>query len=206
MSTQFEHDISLKPVIYGFSLEKLNALCGCEDASLSAVLTQAIKDSDEDLNQSPEVVDESCQIIARAIEHGIPLPGLVSESDPHVMAAATLAKFNQDLTETGSQIWEISSFWMLAEQFGQELEPGPQRLLNYFCEGRPLFGRTIEANWGYYGYLSFAEVKELKQELIELEGHIADWEDAGTMNFLRDLIEWLRIIVDAEQDLWFDVQ
>lgn len=196
-----ESDWSLRPHLFGFSLDKLRSILGSGDLDLFGRLTLALAERSE--FQTLEDLQKSRQVLEDAICKGVPFEGLVAEGDPCVIVAITLAEHDQELTATGSDDWQMSAFWSLAIEFSDELEEESRRLIRYFCEGRPLFGKLIETDRSYYGYLSLPELTVLKTELEQLEEHIGDWEDEGTMEFLQDLIGWLDTIADSEQDLWF---
>jgi hypothetical protein len=196
-------DLSIRLNLFGFSLAKLESILASGDLDLVARLKVALMESEDDLGELPEVIAETGKIIAEAIAKGAPLNSLVIEGDAHVLAACLLAEHDQDFTPTGSDSWQAGAYWTLAQQFGEELEPESRKMLGYFCEGRPLFGKVIDTDNKYYGYLTAAELVFLKLELVQLEEYVKDWEEAGTLEFLRDLITWLHTVAEAEQDLWF---
>jgi len=200
-----EDDISVRVSICGFSLEKLRSYLGSKDLDLLGRLSLFFAERESELDAPNPITKLATAILDRALSQGTPFPDLVAEGDQHVLAAIALAQHDQDVTPTNSESWQASAFWDLAEQLGAEFEPEPRRLLGYFCDGRPLFGKLIDTERIYYGYLSLDEVKILKSELTDLEEHIKDWEDLATLEFVRDLSGWLGSIVEAEQDLWFYV-
>ncbi len=200
-----ESDFALQPTIVGFSLAKLRSLLGSNDLDTAEHLVNVLSSHDEQSDQLPATLEEAARVLRKAISEGVPFPGLISEAEPHVMAAAVLAQCNQDLTCTDSTAWQAGALWALSTDLGEELEPEARQLLAYFCDGRPLFGKAIETERSYYGWLSNREVVTLHRELIALEEHVRDWEDAATLDFLHDLIGWLNSIVEVEQDLWFYV-
>ncbi|SRR5579875_200469 len=192
---------SLQPHMFGFSLERLQSLMGGNDREALQRLVCDLDARDEDvLIEHARAIK---QVLEDAVCRGVPFAGLVAESEPHVLAATMLAEHNQELTPVETHDWQMSAFWALADQFACDLEPEALKLLQYFCTGRPLFGKIIETERLYYGYLTLSELRLLSDELAELERYIRDWEDAGTLEFLRDLIEWLGAISEAGQDLWF---
>lgn len=196
-------DLGLRLNLFGFSLEKLRSILGSGDLDLVARLKVTLTENEEELEELPEVITNTAKIVEEAVSKGAPLPALVVESDSHVLAASLLAEHDQELTATGSDSWQAGAFWTLAQQFSEEVEPQTRKLLGFFCEGRPLFGKVIETDSKYYGYLTAAELLALKTELVQLEDFVKDWEEAGTLEFLRDLITWLNTVAEAEQDLWF---
>lgn len=196
-------DSGLRLNLLGFSLKKLESILGSGDLDLVARLKVTLAENEEDLEELPQVIAETGKVLEVAILKGAPIPALVVESDSHVLAALLLAEHDQELTATGSDSWQAGAFWTLAQQFSEEVEPQTRKLLGFFCEGRPLFGKVIETDSKYYGYLTAAELLALRAELTELEDYVKDWEETGTLEFLRDLISWLNTVAEAEQDLWF---
>lgn len=203
MDLTTEYEQSLAPEIIGFSLEKLHSLLGSKDVAMFERIYREMDSDNDDL--PPQFLDQARAILKTAIDCGVPFPDLASESEAHVFVAASLATYDQEITQTKPQWWEVAALWSLADQFKQDLEEEPRKLIHYLCEGRPLFGRVIETERSYYGYLTQSEAALLANELSQLEEHIKDWEDAGTVEFVRELIACLESVQEAEQDLWFQL-
>jgi hypothetical protein len=211
--------MSLRPEICGFDLAQMQALFGSGRQEAVAAVQGEF---DRQVAKYPGSFDQSFQTtfrqaLAKAIHQGVPFPELELEKEPHVQLAVLLAQHNQQLLGTDSNDWKWTGF----SDFWDQRGGGP--LFEFLLFGRPLFGNRIDTH-GVYGYLSRAEVQQLRSSLSELgrdEDDLDDQEEhwAGLSEdvkaqlnqmigletgdeLLTELCRWCDEIVVAKKDLF----
>lgn len=206
--------MSLRPMISGFDLARLRSYLGCGDRSLLLALESDLaqllaRSTGLDVRLGEEVR----KVLGAAVLQGAPFPGLQEETQAHVIAADLLASHGQELLSTDADQWNHSGF-LEAWESGITAEDGDE-LLQYLLFGRPLFGREFDTSWSYYGYLSHAEVRQLRGSLREIEDddqekdHLKFLADLGlnlpgnsATDLIVDLTRWCDALLTANKDLW----
>jgi hypothetical protein len=198
--------MSVRPYIYGFNLCQFQRLFGSGDQealeACSARLDEVAEDiAREEPEEAEEYREEARAILLRAIEEGIPFPGLEVEGPIHMDVAAVLAAYQQTRFATGSNGWKMQAFGRLKMDYGERLAP-PQDLLGLLIVGRPLFGGRAEAD-GHYAFLDAGELGQLLSALRGLQQRCPELTGRGYLDgFVDTLLGWLAGVASRGQDLW----
>jgi len=190
--------MSLRPEISGFKLDILLSLFGSRNREAAANAAKVVEETVA--FDDPREFARVRQVLEQAITSGRPFADLTAEDGSHVYAALGLAAVEQNRTETESNVWKMGAFEDLVNQIGTTIEPKALTLLRYFLDGRPLFGKTIQADWSYYAWLSLDELKTLIAALRAVAQTDSDPTGDG---FLEELTGWLDQVAAADSDLWF---
>jgi hypothetical protein len=197
--------MSMRPDIYGFKLESVRGLFGSDNQEtlkkISNLYQKMIFDA---FGDEPDTLakfrEQGNAIIWRAIMEEAPFPDLDSENSIHVYAAKSIVDSTEPKSVGDSLDWHMQAFRDLRMDGEGKLDPEIVNLLRVFESGRPFFGRKIESDWNYYGYLTAKEVKQLAPAIDALsESQSANYMDG----FHLALADWLDGILSQNLDLWF---
>jgi hypothetical protein len=198
--------MSLRPEIRGFDLARFKSLfCSRDDAVVSAIeaeFERAAARSPRDLGDAYR--EAFREALRRAIREGIPFADLDVEGPPHVRLAVLLAGHDQDLYDTGSNVWKVPAFIDFYREYAEALDPRGRTLLGCFLKGRPVFGKKIGVGWSYYGYLNRSDAGTLRSSLSALQEREPRLAGGGmASDLVADFTGWLAEIDARGQDLWF---
>jgi hypothetical protein len=191
--------MSLRPEIVGFKLAQLQSLCGSGDrAAIRNLKSRFAHVTPDSFDDDDEYHDLFHQALERAIMKGVPFDDLQSETNSHIQLAILLGEYKQKFISTSSNSLKMRGFWEFQRKYPNALSSEANDLFGIFTEGRPLFGRKIQTDWSYYGYLSRDEVAFLEESLIEVK----DIDDAF-QEFVNSVITIFSMILKRKCDLWF---
>jgi hypothetical protein len=194
--------MSLRPEISGFSLDTMFGPIGSKDEDHLARLLEAFDESVRSRN--PDLMNQTREILRRAIFEEVPWPDLEGEGEAHVLAAIMLARYGQVHSSTGSNVWKMPAFWNFIKEYHTRLPGDARRALFVFGRGRPIFGRRIDTPWSYYGFLSRPQAQTLHAGLSTMrDDDPSPRAEELTGGFLDELIGWLEAVDSRQQDLWF---
>src|SRR5262245_3431684 len=136
--------MSVRPHIYGFDLGRFQRLFGSGDRAALEACSARLDGIAEDIareepEEAEEYREEARAILLRAIEQGVPFPGLEVEGTTHMDVASALAGYQQALFAAGSSGWKMQAFWRLEREYGERLGAA-REILGFLTGGRPLFG------------------------------------------------------------------
>ena len=151
-----------RPEIFGVDLAKLHALGGSDDED---ALERAMKRLEGFSKENWYA--EASAIVRRIVFEGFPFAELDIERMPHVAAVVSLVQANLPLDDMKASFWNVSPIYGLASVF-----PDIGGLFRVLIAGRPLLGKEIKTEWSYYGYLTYAEVRELRDVLASTRRRI----------------------------------
>jgi hypothetical protein len=158
--------------------------------------------------RDPESRNACKQILARAINDGIPFPELVDETHLHTWAARFLAEDGQQFLYTGCDYhWDsVRAFKRTAWKYAR---PDVRAFITALNSGSAMFGqRFADVGSPYYASLALAKITGFHEGLVELQESMpskgADEREADGFNqFLNNLIGYIGQIKDAGMDCWY---
>ncbi len=192
--------------LYGYNRARMRSLLGSRSEDTLARLYDRVE---RDSNYQALASRSECkQILARAINEGVPFPDLVDETHIHTWAARLLAEDGQEWLCTYCDYhWEaVRAFKRLASKYAR---PDVRAFITALNSGSPMFGqRFADVGSPYYASLALAKITGFHEGLRELQnalpsGGANDKGSQGLNRFLDDLICYLGKIKDAGMDCWY---
>jgi hypothetical protein len=190
--------MSIRTVFDRYDPKKLAAALGSGDEEfLNRVLAQF-----QELNWEDDAYDEDPAPIARrAVNEGVPFPGLDRENESHVAAADAIAQAvtgkagQEDPAMTAG--YEIKSFyWLdLMEAAGPKASQDDLRLLETVYAGKPLFGRQPAETEIGYGFFTTEETRALHALFtrlidagVEVASELTEDDDENAVEYLAKIL------------------
>jgi hypothetical protein len=195
--------MSLRPIIYGFDLPKLQALFGSGDPALIAAIESAFE---RRAAQNTSHYTDAFRRVFRdalrtAVNQGVPFPGLEAEKEPHVELAYLMAGHGQELVGLDSDYWNHAGFFDVWEEGITKRSDPDEDLFGLVFFGRPLLGEQFDTSWNYYGYLSRDEVQRLRVSLRPVDDEDEPLSELAC-ELVSDLGRWCDELLAANKDLW----
>jgi hypothetical protein len=186
--------MSLRANFYTFEMKRLEQLLG-RGGEPSAELVRQVQEA------YPSDPTGVAQKLRRALREQPPLPDLEVEDEAWVCVASTLAVHDPHRTYFSDFSWHATGLFKASELLRGLLSPQVMPLVDFLAWGRPLFGRRIVTDWGYYAWLSQVEAMVLGGELTVL---LQDNKIPSPMppSFIRDLAQVLSTASLDGKDVW----
>lgn len=144
--------MSIRVGAWGLDLGSILSMFGSKDQAFVERMTMEL-DADEK------------SVLERAVMEGVPFPELGKENWDHVLLMKKL--FEDAPDQTWGNV-EFKLFWLadvLEKGLFDQLDATSKKLIAYFVDGRPIFGKEFGDTEAFYGYLDAQEIQTLNQAL-----------------------------------------
>lgn len=200
--------MSIRCNISGFSYPQMRKLFGSKDEAVLSTMLTSLK-SKQYLRSEQQLGIES--ILRRVITEGVPFPDVTVESLDQFNAESMLAHFQQKHLYLPVGMYRIEAIDEFPKKWLKYASPPTLAFFKALKEGTPLFGTHFQSGyWTRYTIISVERLTTLLPGITELYEQVEfrvnkmsnpSDEEKGTVEFMKDLNESVKILTEKQSDL-----